>query len=98
EDEEEHHEDHYGLINSLFHNYDQSSSPTHGTKEPVAISVNLQLISVDDVSDAKMELIIDTRITFFWDDERLMTTECRDENKDCDDHFDLKRREQDLWK
>ncbi|GBN18230.1 Glycine receptor subunit alpha-1, partial [Araneus ventricosus] len=98
EDETEHHEDHYELINSLFNNYDQSSSPTHGTKEPVAISVNIQLISVDDVSDARMELIIDTRMTLFWDDKRLMTPECRDENRDCDDHFDLKRREQNLWK
>ncbi|GBO46582.1 hypothetical protein AVEN_207433-1, partial [Araneus ventricosus] len=33
EDETEHHEDHYELINSLFNNYDQSSSPTHGTSE-----------------------------------------------------------------
>ncbi|GFU12805.1 neur_chan_LBD domain-containing protein, partial [Nephila pilipes] len=44
------------------------------------------------------ELTLDTRITFFWDDSRLMTPECRDEGSDCDDHFDLKRREQDLWK
>ncbi|GFQ91550.1 neur_chan_LBD domain-containing protein, partial [Trichonephila clavata] len=27
-----------------------------------------------------------------------MTPECRDEGEDCDDHFDLKKREQDLWK
>ncbi|KAF8776960.1 Glycine receptor subunit alphaZ1 like protein [Argiope bruennichi] len=31
ENKEGHHEDHYALINSLFDNYDQSSSPTHGT-------------------------------------------------------------------
>ncbi|GFS43590.1 hypothetical protein TNIN_268671, partial [Trichonephila inaurata madagascariensis] len=27
-----HHEDHYALINSLFHNYDPSSSPNAGEK------------------------------------------------------------------
>ncbi|XP_054715376.1 glycine receptor subunit alpha-2-like [Uloborus diversus] len=44
-----------------------------------------------------MEYIIDTRLTFTWNDLRLMTPECRDENEDCDDHFDLKRKIGEMW-
>nr|XP_015914005.2 glycine receptor subunit alpha-2-like [Parasteatoda tepidariorum] len=36
-------------------------------------------------------------MTFYWYDSRLMTPECRDEKKDCDDSFDLKKRFDELW-
>ncbi|KAG8172769.1 hypothetical protein JTE90_025381, partial [Oedothorax gibbosus] len=42
------------------------------------------------------ELVIDSRVTFFWKDSRLVTPECRDEG-DCEDRFDLKSRESALW-
>ncbi|GFU04775.1 hypothetical protein NPIL_686411 [Nephila pilipes] len=50
EDNEEnkgHHEDHYELINSLFRNYDPSSSPTHGTVNYKTLNSTFSIIGIN---------------------------------------------------